>query len=180
MSARVPRVSVELTVHTEEVTREVEKRVNDALNKIGVHWMNESRRATPVDSGRLRSSISFSTPTVHGVHTEHYKGNPRTKAPGGIVTYYRPPPPPLTVVVGTNVEYAAPVHEGITAQVSLVRRHWVRPFTRSDGVSVRGHYRGPFLRNTPARNPTKFIEGPGRRDQPQFRAFLVRALRGET
>ena len=178
---REPRATFRLVVNTAEVRKSVEAALNSALNSIGLDWQARAKLACPVDTGRLRASITFATPTRRVMHSEHYRGSlPTLKdpvaKPGGVVSYMPPEPPPFTVEVGSNVEYSAPVHEGIQAQVSLVRRHLVRAYTRRDGVTVRAHERGPFMRNVPFRQPTKFIEGPARQMQNRYRGLVERAL----
>lgn len=193
-----PRVAFSITSKVDDVTKEMEARLDRAFNSIGVHWQAEAKRSIrhqgAVDTGRLMNSITFATRTRRPVFSLHEETDLHTKAPGaytpvasplrnlqpglfpGVAT---PATPDHYVTVGTNVEYAAPVHEGIRAQVSTVRRHWVRPFTRKSGVAVAGHWRGPYSRNTPYRPPTKFIEGPGRRMLPQYKREIERAVRGD-
>lgn len=94
---------------------EIRQAVIVALNRIAIDWHGEARLRAPVDTGRLRASIAFTTPTVHALHTETFPGSPakdgRPAQPGGTISYMPPAPDTLEAAVGTNVEYAADVHE---------------------------------------------------------------------
>ena len=73
-----------------------------ALNRVAVHWHGEARQRAPVDTGRLQSSIAFSAPGQNPVAV--LQGSP----PG---IFIPPPAQGLEAMVGSNVEYAAAVHE---------------------------------------------------------------------
>ena len=88
---------------------EIRQAVIVALNRIAIDWHAEARLRAPVDTGRLRASIAFTTPTVHALHTETFPGS--DGKPGGTISYMPPAPDALEAAVGTNVEYAADVHE---------------------------------------------------------------------
>ena len=101
------------TFRVESYTRAVDAAttvaLERALNRIAIHWHGEARQRAPVDTGRLRSSIAFSTPTTNAFHQETYRG--RGKKPGGMVAYQPPAARGLEAMVGTNVEYGPAVHE---------------------------------------------------------------------
>lgn len=88
----------------------------------------------PVDKGRLRSSL------VTTVRTD------------GML---------VVGTVGTDVEYAAAVHEGVRAQQVQVRAHSVKAHeskTRGGRTfMVPAHTRGPFMRSVPARAGRPFL-----------------------
>lgn len=155
---------------------------NRALNRIAILWHGEARNAAPVDTGRLRSSIAFSTPTnqapVTLVPEKRTKGG-RPPAGDTQSTLFEPPaPPPGTAIVGSNVNYAAAVHEGATYadRAYKVRRH-KRRITQAFGeklkrpktVQVRAHTSRTGTRIT---KPMKFIEGPGRLLSPRFKEIV--------
>ena len=75
------------------------------LRRVAIHWHGEARQRAPVDYGRLQSSIAFAAPgTNPAVQVEASPGNP-----AGI---FQPQPVQgLEAFVGSNVNYAAPVHE---------------------------------------------------------------------
>jgi hypothetical protein len=95
--------------HVRAVNAATERALERALNRVAIHWHAEARQAAPVDTGRLMSSIAFSTPTSNAFHQESYAG--RGSKPGGTVAYQPPRARGLEAMVGTNVEYAAAVHE---------------------------------------------------------------------
>lgn len=83
------------------------------------------------DTGRLRNSLSF-------------RG-----AEGNVFELGD-----SSVLVGTNVVYAAMMQFGATrgqfgSVQASIPRHQVRSFVRRDGVAVRAHERGPFVRTQP-------------------------------
>ena len=163
------RDSFRFETRVPEITREMEARLNTALNRIGLDWQKWSKIRCPVDTGRLMSSITFSTPTVQA-----------TVTPMGDEPFTPPEPPPFTARVGTNVEYGPAVHEGIDAGTTInVPQHSVRAHSRKTKhgtVSVRAHERGPYSFDSPGRRGTKFIEGPGMEHATQYRDMILRAL----
>lgn len=69
--------------HTREVLEAMDAAIGRALEAIGIEAEGDAKELCPVDTGRLRNSIT---------HTIDADDN--------------------TAVIGTNVEYAIPVHEG--------------------------------------------------------------------
>lgn len=90
-----------------------------ALNRIAIRWHADARLNAPVDTGRLRASIAFTTPTVRALHTETYPGS--DGKPGGVISYQPPEPGDLEAAVGTNVEYAPDVHENHPTASGFIR-----------------------------------------------------------
>ena len=72
------------------------------MNRVAIHWHGEARQRAPVDTGRLQSSIAFSAPGENPIAV--LQGSP----PG---VFQPPPAQGLEAIVGSNVEYAAQVHE---------------------------------------------------------------------
>jgi hypothetical protein len=112
-------------------------------------------------TGRLRSSIVFVTPTTHGVHTYSFEG--------GSDSYTPPKAKGLEVLVGTNVEYAPALHDGVNAQSVTVRAHTRR--TKTGTVNVQSH-----TRNVPARGAYPFISQAGYNILPQIPGMITRVL----
>ena len=153
-----------------EFTQVLTNALYDALNRIGIRWQKHSKIAAPLDTGRLKSSITFSTPT-----------NQQTVTPMGGEPFTPPEPPPFTVQVGTNVEYGPAVHEGISTGTEIkVPRHSVKAHSRTTKAGttsmVRAHERGPFTYTHPGRDPNKFIEGPGTEHAEEFKQLILDAL----
>lgn len=147
-----------------------------ACNRIAIAWHAAARQAAPVDLGRLRASIAFATHTNHPPHTGTYPG--ARGRPGGTIAYDPPDPGRLTVTVGSNVEYAPAVHEGLPARTETVRAH-SRRMTQAFGrpITPRIVQVGAFERNAPARAPLKFIEGPGRYLVWRYREIVLDELK---
>jgi hypothetical protein len=78
------------------------------LMKAGFFVEAEAKQRTPVDFGRLRASITTKS-SKNESHT--YTADGKT-FDGALADRVRPG----TVIVGTNVEYAVPVHENLTAR----------------------------------------------------------------
>lgn len=75
------------------------------LRKSAVRIESEAKRNTPVDTGRLRSSIHSEYAGKEGFHYSDKKGNGFN---GGLSTRAQG----LQILVGTNVEYAALIEYG--------------------------------------------------------------------
>lgn len=133
MPAELRRVEVaratlqrELTGQRGLVTRYVRRQVRAIRNRAVL--------LTPVDTGNLRASITYSVSSpVSG---------------GGLVIEGR---------VGTPVEYAVAVHEGHAAMSVTVPSHGVRAHTRKGGVAVKAHNRRQHWRTINARAGRPFL-----------------------
>ena len=175
-------ITFTLTANVDAVTDEIEARINRALNRIGIRWHAAARQACPVDTGRLRSSIAFTTPTLaQPVQVAAGNGQPAE-------TFTPPSAERGTVIVGSNVEYAPAIHEGVNTEPTTetvkahVRRAHTRRVIRPDGrvriVNVAAHQVAEHERHVPARKTTgrKFIEGPARQLAGEFQAMLTQEL----
>jgi hypothetical protein len=95
-------VTIKVTAdNTQEVLRELEKKVGLALEGIGGEAEKYAKEGCPVDTGRLRNSITFVTETAQGTPNT-YGG--ASAEPGDFMKHGTPEK--NTVYVGTNVEYA--------------------------------------------------------------------------
>ena len=150
------------------------KQLEKALFDVAALWHDETTRVqlgkmiyydkpgrTYRLTGRLRSSIAFVTPTKHAVHSFSYEG--------GSDSYTPPKAEGLEVMVGTNVEYAPALHEGVGAQTVTVRAHTRR--TKSGTVNVKSH-----SRTTQPRGAYPFISQAGYVVMPQIPDMLIRVL----
>jgi hypothetical protein len=153
MSANKGGITLEFKSNTKAADSKIEAALKRALDRIAIKWQAEAKLAAPVDTGRLRASIAFSTPTVSGLHTETYST--------GVVQYDTPPVKGLTVQVGTNVEYALAVHEGLESEFAYRSGNQTKTFTIQ-------------------RKPNKFIEDPGRALAGEFRGFIEKEIRKAT
>lgn len=172
-------ISFTITTRTKEAPVEIEAALNRALNRIAIKWHAAARQATPVDTGRLRSSVTFATPTVQQpARIPADDGEP--------MTVFKPDKPDgLSVIVGTNVKYGPAVHEGINwpGGAVQVKAHTVKAHTRETkhgtvrvkSHTVRAHTRqvGPIVRAG-----RKFIETPGRQLMPEAHSIVAQELAG--
>lgn len=118
------RFSIKVEDNSKLVLEAEKKAIEDALYAIGIKAVEGSvdaisgRYGIPkaVDTGRLRASISFITPTDSGDSGE---ANTHSKAGDRLTGTAEK----NSVVVGSNVEYAEPVHNGTSRMEG-------RPFLR--------------------------------------------------
>lgn len=118
------RFSIKVEDNSKLVLEAEKKAIEDALYAIGIKAVEGSvdaisgRYGIPkaVDTGRLRASISFITPTDSGDSGE---ANTHSKAGDQLTGTAEK----NSVVVGSNVEYAEPVHNGTSRMEG-------RPFLR--------------------------------------------------
>ena len=91
------RKITEVTIkdYSPQVLEAFEKQVNLALNAVGQTAEGYAKQETPVDTGRLRNSITYATATTQSKSAD----DSRQKAT----------PEEHTVYIGTNVEYAPAV-----------------------------------------------------------------------
>lgn len=134
-------VSFEFTSNRVIVQQRQEQALRRALDRIAIRWQAAARLAAPVDTGRLRASIAFSTPNVPGLFSTT-----------------EPVQQGLTAVVGSNVEYALAVHEGLPQGHPIRRNGKVHPMPNG-------------------RDPNKFIETPGRQLASTFENMITDELR---
>lgn len=110
--------------NTEEVKKELEKKILKALSVIGEAAEGYAKEDCPVDTGRLRNSITYAT------HEKHSKGNthkhPKGKQNADPEEFEAHAKPDKNCVcIGTNVEYAQYVEfrsmEHITGKAHFLR-----------------------------------------------------------
>ena len=155
-----------LESRTQEVSIASHAALERALKRVAIHWHALARQAAPVDTGRLQASIAFAAPGT----------NPAVMADGEV---FQPPPvTDLSAIVGSNVEYAAAVHEGVEVGTTWsVPEHSRGPFTRKDGVSVRQHtVRSHMATARVMRAPRKFIESPVRENESLYQRVIIEEL----
>lgn len=155
-------ISFELRTNVPTVNRTIETALKRALDRIAIRWQAAARQQVPVDTGRLRSSIAFSTPNQPALGTGVNELNQG-----------------LTAIVGTNVEYAVAVHEGFTGTVNVQAhdRKIKKVFGRS--IPEKTIRVGPHTRSV-NRDPNKFIETPARQLSGSFQQIVTDELRKVT
>lgn len=106
---------VKITDNTDELLKELEFLEEKALVTVGGEAEGDAKieiesHPRRVDTGRLRNSITWATRTEHSeVDTNLEKPNEDASAEDGVNSSQAGE---KEVVIGTNVEYAAKVHEG--------------------------------------------------------------------
>ena len=126
-------ISVKLENNSKIVLDEMRKKMEDALYIMGVNSVEGANEAISgasgiapaIDTGRLRASISFITPTREGANKVSAEEAAKLKVGDTL----KGSADENTVVVGSNVEYAEYVHDGTSKMVG-------RPFLRVGIESV--------------------------------------------
>lgn len=95
------------TDNYKEVLNEFEKAVERGLEAIGIEAETNAKENTPVDTGRLRNSITFATQTYHSPGNSTIKAEETPADPPEYAT--QETPEKNTIYLGTNVSYAEPV-----------------------------------------------------------------------
>ena len=106
-------VSVKITDNTDLVRRATDAAIERGLEAAGITIEAYAKLQTPVDTGRLRNSITHATKTDRGKDT--YIDDAGNTYEGGSARGF---PEEKTVYVGTNVEYAPYVEMGTTKTVA--------------------------------------------------------------
>lgn len=109
-------VKVTFESHLKEYKSAFDKAVAQAMSAIGRKGTTYARKGTPVDTGRLRNSITWAT-FKRQSQTYTYKDNKKAKGKKDHEqrTYIDEIGSGVEkgeVVIGTNVEYAKPIEEG--------------------------------------------------------------------
>lgn len=100
-------VNVNVTSHVKEVLDELDNAKDRALTTIGLRAERHAKGYCPVDTGRLRNSITFATSKSQG------SANGSPGEPADPADYkMRGTPSKDTVVLGTNVSYAPRIEMG--------------------------------------------------------------------
>lgn len=180
-------ITFTLTSRVKDLTPQVEQALAIALERMAIKWHERATLATPVDTGRLRASLTWSSPIQQ-------KRVAYTTKRGDSHSFTPPKAPPNTLQLGTNVEYGPAVHEGIEhpggdvdVKEHTVKTHRRKAHTRKtkSGATVRvkahtvkahtvkAHTRkvGPT-----SRAGLKFIERPARQLRGEFEAIALEEL----
>ena len=98
-------VSITIDDHSKEVIDAMKKQVQLGLNSIGQMAEDYAKGDSPVDTGRMRNSITYATADYHsdGNTNKTIKGMEDAK-PEDYATHATPEE--KTLYLGTNVEYA--------------------------------------------------------------------------
>ena len=115
--------NIEITVkdNTKEIETAFTRQVLKALKAIGMAAEGHAKDGTPVDTGRLRNSITYATEEYSGTSSYSNKKGEIYNDGGAKAV-----PEEGSVYIGTNVEYAVYIEEGSTThKASHMLRHAV-------------------------------------------------------
>lgn len=120
-------IAVNIKDHIPEYTAEVKKQIELGLRTIGARAVSNAGMLCPRDTGRLRNSIAWATTKAtggaNGFDGEKSSSSDHAK---------RGTPHDLTLVIGTNVEYAPYVEFGSSSH-QVGQAHFLR-----DGIAKHG------------------------------------------
>lgn len=102
-------VEVRITDNSDEIMSRMDRAMEVALEKIGLVAEGYAKRLCPVDTGRLRNSITHATASYPGIGT--YQDNDGNVFNDATVDGT---PEKNAVYIGTNVEYAPYIELGTT------------------------------------------------------------------
>lgn len=108
-------ISVSTTSHKKEIEEAEAEALAIAMEMIGLQMEGYAKEACPVDTGRLRNSITYATSESHSSGSE--PAEPDDYAQHGTVEE-------RSVVVGTNVEYAQYIEMGTSR---IAKRAFLMP-----------------------------------------------------
>ena len=121
--------------HTEEILEAMREQVQDALIVIGETAEGYAKEDTPVDTGRLRNSITYATKDFGGVAV--YSDDQGNNFYDGDSLHT---PEENTLYMGTNVEYGVYVEYG-SYNHKVGKPHFIR-----DAMSTHGEEYKEILR----------------------------------
>lgn len=114
-------VSVTVDSHIEEYTEELEEKIEDWLKAVGEDAASTAAEIPnfPVDTGRLRNSITCATQTYQSPANQYEGANAKPK------DYKKHAEPEKhSVYIGTNVEYA--VYHEVGTSRGIPARHFIQ------------------------------------------------------
>ena len=143
-------MSISVKSHVPQVRDALQDRKRDALNATGITISGEAKSMSPVDKGRLRSSIAW---VIDGGQPQYPPATPGDELDGRELNA-NVRAPKDTVLIGTNVVYARYQHEGVSPS----------------GAPL--NYQMPTAES-------KFLEKAARRNQDKVKRDIRRALEGK-
>lgn len=105
-----------------------DRAVEAALEAIGLTAERHAKERTPVDTGRLRNSITYATKTYSGVGSYTDKSGATYSD-----AYAKVNPEDGTVCIGTNVEYAQTVEVSDSMHHKTGSAHFLRDAAAAHG-----------------------------------------------
>lgn len=123
--------NVKFTDNSKSVLDEFEKAVERGLEAIGIEAEKKAKKDTPVDSGRLRNSITFATQAYHSPGNSTMKKRETPADPPEYET--QATPEKNTLYLGSNVSYAEPV-ETLNRPHTTGKAHFLRDALAQHGA----------------------------------------------
>lgn len=120
--------TINIISHKDEVLNELSRKINLALNAIGAKAEEYAKKDCPVDTGRLRNSITYATNTYAGTGSYTDKNGNHYNDATGFST-----PSEGEVYIGTNVEYAKIVEYNDRANHPSGKAHFLRDSATTHG-----------------------------------------------
>ena len=119
--------------NSKEITEAFKRQVENGLAAIGSKAEGYAKGDAPVDTGRLRNSITFATAKTHSVGEASYSG---IEGKGGVADpndwALKGSPEEYSVYLGTNVEYA-PEMENFDMSHRSGKAHFLKDATTTHG-----------------------------------------------
>ena len=116
-------VNFKFNSNAQAVLNEFEKKVERGFEAIGIEAEKDAKIDTPVDSGRLRNSITFATQTYHSPGNSTIKAGETPADQQDYAT--KATPEKNALYLGSNVSYAEPV-ETLNRPHTTGKAHFLR------------------------------------------------------
>lgn len=120
MASNVKSMTIDIKDYSKNVLSDLEKKINNALEACGMEAARIAAEDCPVDTGRLRNSITYATATAQGDANTH-KGQAADPEEYKV----KGTPEKNAVYIGTNVIYA-PAVEYLSMQHKSGKAHFLR------------------------------------------------------
>lgn len=114
-------MDIKMQDNTQKVLSAFEKQLQNALNAIGLKAEGYAKKDCPVDTGRLRNSITYATENYSGAGT--YTDKDRNSYSDATA---RGTPKKYDVYIGTNVEYAKRIETKDNLKHATGKAHFLR------------------------------------------------------
>jgi len=117
-------MDIKITDHSKEILEAMQKQAQLGLDAVGERAEGYAKSECPVDTGRLRNSITYATETNHseGNTNKHPNGQEDAKPEDYAM---KAKPEKYTLYVGTNVEYAR-MQEYVSMAHKTGKDHFLR------------------------------------------------------
>lgn len=122
------KTTVTFTNNSKEVLTEFQRKIILALNAVGMLAEGYAKKDCPVDTGRLRNSITYATATTRSSGNDSAGAQATAEDMKTLRT-----PEENAVYIGTNVVYAAKQEYGDSFKHTTGRAHFLRDAATTHG-----------------------------------------------